>query len=85
MTATIQDGSSSDLYKCFLEPPLLPDWQKSLTHPIPRIEVKGLPPTDYSKAFENKRLELKKGIARLTQFGTNFISTCVIEAEFVAE
>ena len=75
-------NGDTNVYNCFLEKPLLPDWQASLVHPLLRkIQFAG-ETADYSAVLENKKLELKKGVARLTQFGFNFISACVIEAEF---
>lgn len=31
-----------------------------------------------------EQIEIEKGIARLTQFGYDFISACVIEEEFIS-
>ena len=84
MTARVKDGSN-DVYKCFLEKPLLPNWQELSVHPLLRvIQVAGLP-NNYDAISETKSLELRKGVAQLTQFGFNFISACVIESEFSKE
>jgi hypothetical protein len=78
-------NGNTNVYDCFLEKPMLPNWQSSLVHPLFRnMQIQGQP-ADNSTVSKNKCLEIKKGIARLTQFGFNFISACVIEAEFVCE
>jgi len=84
--ATVKEiNGNTNVYGRFLEKPLLPDWELSLIHPLWRnMQVQGQP-LDHSASSQNKSLELKKGVARLTQFGFNFISACVIEAEFVTE
>jgi len=80
-----KSNNNEDLYKCFSEKPLLPNWQEALVHPlINAIEVKGVP-TNYDYITQNNRFEIKKGIAQLTQFGFNFMSACVLESEFVEE
>jgi len=77
------DGSKEDIYKPFLEKPLLPDWKELSVHPLLRaITVKDVP-TNYDELDQTKKLEIKRGIAQLTQFGDNFISACVLEAEFL--
>ena len=79
------DGSNEDIYKPFSEKPLLPDWKKLSVHPLLRvITVKDIP-TNYDEIERTKKLEIKKGIAQLTQFGNDFISACVIESEFTRE
>ena len=62
---------------------MLPDWQEASVHPFLRsIQVAGIP-NNYDEVSKTKALELRKGIAQLTQFGFNFISACVIESEFI--
>ena len=77
------EGSNNDIYKCFSEKPLLPNWQEASVHPfLRRIQVAGIP-NNYDEVSKTKALELRKGSAQLTQFGFNFISACVIESEFI--
>lgn len=84
VTASIKNNKT-DIYKCFLEEPLLPNWQESLIHPLLRNwQIQGQT-TNYDEVSKGKSLKLKKGVARLTQFGFNFISACVIESEFLVE
>jgi len=84
--ATVKSiNGNNNVYGCFLESPMLPNWKEALVHPLLRNwQVQGQP-TNYDAVAQYKSLEIKKGVAKLTQFGFNFISACVIESEFVQE
>jgi hypothetical protein len=82
--ATVKSrNGNNNAYKCFLEAPLLPNWKEAIVHPLLRNwQVQGQPVNNDAVA-QNKSLEIKKGVAKLTQFGFNFISACVLESEFI--
>jgi len=72
--------SASDSYTFAEEHPLYKDWHHFLYN---KEQVgRGLR-GHIIFPDSNKHIEIKKGVCKLTQFGYNFISACILEAEYI--